>query len=121
MGMRERQILRRVELPLALPVILAGVRIGGGPGRRDGDPGAIVGGGGLGRYIVDGFALRGEERRPLVAGRSSSRCLALVTERAFTLVERRLVVARAPAAPTVPVEIVSIPPAPGVRSRSGRS
>ena len=37
MGMRERQVLRRVEIPVALPVIVGGIRIRGRPDRRDGN------------------------------------------------------------------------------------
>ena len=56
MGMHGRQILRRVELPLALPVILAGVRTAPVQVIATATLGAILSTGGLGRYIVDGFA-----------------------------------------------------------------
>ena len=57
MGMRERQVLRRVELPVALPVILGGRPVGGRPGRRDGDPRRrSSAAAGLGRYLVEGIA-----------------------------------------------------------------
>ena len=58
MGMRERQILRGVEIPLALPVILAGVRIAAVQVVATATLAALVGGGALGRFIVDGFALQ---------------------------------------------------------------
>ena len=74
--------------------------------------GALVAGGGLGRYIVDGFALRGEEGTArLVAGAILVALLAIATERLFTLVERR-VVAPGVRRAAVPIEM-EIPPAPG--------
>ena len=56
MGMRGRQLLRRVEIPVALPVILGGVR---SRRRRSSRPltlGAIFGRAGLGRFLVEGIA-----------------------------------------------------------------
>jgi len=49
---------------------------------------ALVAGGGLGRYIVDGFGLREQDR--LLAGAILVALLALVTERSLTFAERRL-------------------------------
>jgi osmoprotectant transport system permease protein len=92
MGMRERQVLRRVEVPLALPLILVGARTAAVQVVATATLGALVAGGGLGRYIVDGFALRGEEGTArLVAGAILVAILAVVTERLFTLLERRTV------------------------------
>ena len=56
MGMTSRQILRRVELPLALPLVMAGVRTAGVQVVATATLGAVIAWGGLGRYIVDGFA-----------------------------------------------------------------
>ena len=89
MGMRETQLLRRVELPLAAPAILAGVRIAAVQVVATATLAALVGGGALGRYIVDGFALRQQDM--LVAGAVLVAGLALLTERSFTFLERRLV------------------------------
>jgi osmoprotectant transport system permease protein len=101
MGMREWQVLRRLEIPIGLPLIVVGARTAAVQVVATATLGALVAGGGLGRYIVDGFALRGEEGTArLVAGAILVALLAIVTERAFTLVERRTVVAgTAPAAP----------------------
>jgi osmoprotectant transport system permease protein len=55
-GLTEAQVLRRVEVPLALPVILGGVRSAGVMVIATVTLGAIFGLGGLGRYIVDGIA-----------------------------------------------------------------
>lgn len=103
MGMRELQVLRRVELPAGMPLILVGGRTAAVQVVATATLGALVAGGGLGRYIVDGFALRGEEGTArLVAGAILVALLAIATERAFTLVERRVQspgVARDAAAP----------------------
>jgi osmoprotectant transport system permease protein len=55
MGLTSRQILFRVELPLALPVIVAGVRIATVTVIGIATIGAYVGGGGLGTLIFDGI------------------------------------------------------------------
>ena len=56
MGFRERQILGRVELPVALPVVLAGIRSASVQILATATLGAIFGFGGLGRFLVDGIA-----------------------------------------------------------------
>lgn len=89
MGMTELQLLRRVELPMALPVIIAGVRIAAVQVVATATLAALVGGGALGRFIVDGFGLRDNDQ--LVGGAILVALLALVTERSFTLLERRVV------------------------------
>jgi osmoprotectant transport system permease protein len=55
-GMSERQILRRVELPLAVPVVATGIRSAAVQVIATATLGAIFGFGGLGRYLVDGIA-----------------------------------------------------------------
>jgi osmoprotectant transport system permease protein len=55
MGMTGRQLLRRVELPLALPLIAAGLRTAAVQVVATATLAAYVGGGGLGRFIADGF------------------------------------------------------------------
>jgi osmoprotectant transport system permease protein len=55
-GLSERQILTRVELPLAVPVIVTGIRSAAVQVVATATLGAIFGFGGLGRYIVDGIA-----------------------------------------------------------------
>ncbi|HEX2314614.1 MAG TPA: ABC transporter permease [Thermomonospora sp.] len=56
MGMRGRQVLLRVELPVALPLILLGMRTAMIQIISTATIAAYVGLGGLGRYIVDGYA-----------------------------------------------------------------
>ena len=55
MGLRERQILTSLELPLASPVIVGGFRTATLQVIATATIGAIVSGGGLGRFIVDGI------------------------------------------------------------------
>jgi osmoprotectant transport system permease protein len=83
MGMRDGQVVRRLELPLALPAILAGVRSGSVQVVATLTLGAIFGSGGLGRYLVEGIAQRDDGMTfggvVLVAG------LALAVEGGFVL------------------------------------
>ena len=88
MGMTELQLLTRVELPAAAPVIVAGLRNAAVAVVATATLAALVAGGGLGRYIADGFGLRDEAR--LVAGAILVALLALLVERTFTFVERRV-------------------------------
>lgn len=58
MGMREHQILLQVEVPAAVPLVLGGVRFATLQVVATATIAAYVGLGGLGRYIIDGFAVR---------------------------------------------------------------
>lgn len=58
MGMREWKLLLQVEVPLALPFIMAGIRTAAVNVVATATLAALVAWGGLGRYIIDGFALR---------------------------------------------------------------
>ena len=89
MGFREVQVLSRVELPIALPIILAGVRNAAVAIVATATLGALVAGGGLGRYIVDGLARQEYER--LFVGALLVALLAIATEVAFGIAERVLV------------------------------
>ena len=89
MGFREDQVLRSVELPIAAPIILAGVRNAAVAIVATATLGALVAGGGLGRYIVDGLARQEYER--LFVGAVLVALLAIATELAFGLAERLLV------------------------------
>ena len=87
-GMSEWQILKRVELPLALPVIVAGVRSAATQVLATATLGAILGGPGLGRYLVEGFAtfsLGGDAQ--VVAGTILVAALVIAIEAAFALTQ----------------------------------
>lgn len=58
MGMREAQILVRIEVPLASPIIVGGFRTAMLQVIATATIGAILSGGGLGRFIIDGIARR---------------------------------------------------------------
>ena len=107
MGMRETQLLRRVEVPIALPVIVSGVRIAAVQVVATATLAALVGGGGLGRFIVDGFALRQQDM--LVAGAILVALLALLTERALTFLERRVVSRGLRPSVSVEREVLNLP------------
>jgi len=89
LGMRGAQVLRRVEIPLALPVILTGVRIAAVQVVATAALGAVIGGGGLGRYIVQGMARFDMPR--LLAGALMIAGLALVVELSLAWLQRRTV------------------------------
>jgi osmoprotectant transport system permease protein len=89
MGVSDGGILRRIELPLALPLILAGMRTASVNVVATATLGALVAFGGLGRYIVDGLALREFDR--LVAGALLVALLAIAVEVAFGIFERAAV------------------------------
>jgi osmoprotectant transport system permease protein len=57
MGMTDRQVLERVELPLATPLIFAGIRIAAVQVIAAASLAAFIGGGGLGDFIMSGIAL----------------------------------------------------------------
>jgi len=87
MGMRGHQVLRRVELPLALPVLLTGMRIASVQVVATATLGAVFGGGGLGRYIIQGQARHDYAR--LWAGAILVALLAMATELVFAWFVRR--------------------------------
>ena len=58
MGMRGRQVLWKVEIPVAMPLIMAGIRTSAVQVVATATLAAFVGLGGLGRYLIDGFAQR---------------------------------------------------------------
>jgi len=89
MGLSEGGILRRIEVPLALPLILAGMRTSSVNVVATATLGALVAGGGLGRYIVDGLGLQEYDR--LFAGALLVAALAIAVEVAFGTFERRAV------------------------------
>lgn len=86
MGMTGGQILRLVELPLAAPVILTGVRVAVVIAVGVATVAAAVGAGGLGTYIFRG--LRQNDNNLLIAGALASALLALLFDFALGQVEK---------------------------------
>jgi osmoprotectant transport system permease protein len=89
MGMQEMQLIRRVEVPVALPVILAGIRSSAVQVVATATLATIVGGGTLGEFIVQGLFVRDLAR--VVGAGILVALLAILTEFLFSLVERRAV------------------------------
>ena len=71
MGMTPRELLRQVELPLALPSIVAGVRVAAVVGVGSATIAAAIGAGGLGEYIYRGLSM--VDTTVILAGRDSGR------------------------------------------------
>lgn len=88
MGMTGAQMMRRVELPLALPLVLTGVRVAAVQLVATATLAALVGGGGLGRIITAGFNLASTPQ--VVAGAVLVAVFALLVEGLFEA-GRRLV------------------------------
>ncbi|MFI2630641.1 ABC transporter permease [Streptomyces collinus] len=86
MGMHESRILFQVELPVALPLILSGLRSAAIQIVSTATIAAYVSLGGLGRYIVDGLYQRNYEK--VVGGATLVAVLALVTLAVFWAVGR---------------------------------
>ena len=94
MGLTEWQTLWQVEVPLALPLILAGLRSAAGQVIATATVAAFVGLGGLGRFIIDGYAARDIDE--VTGGAIVVAGLALVVDGAFVLAQRAAVPARRP-------------------------
>jgi len=86
MGMGEATILQRLELPISMPVLLTGIRTASVQVVATATLWALVAGGGLGRYIIDGFAVNDDTR--IVAGALLVAALAIATELLFTAAAR---------------------------------
>ncbi len=93
MGMTDSQVLRQVELPLATPVILTGIRVAVVISVGVATIAAAVGAGGLGTYIFRG--LRQNDNNLLLAGAISSAVLALIADFALGKIEKLFAPVRA--------------------------
>jgi osmoprotectant transport system permease protein len=98
MGMTELQILTRVEIPLALPWSVGGIRSAVLQVVATATVAAYVGLGGLGRFIIDGQALSDYPR--MVSGSILVIVLALVLDAVFVGLQKIAVGGRAPALAT---------------------
>ncbi|MEK6606174.1 MAG: glycine betaine ABC transporter substrate-binding protein [Myxococcota bacterium] len=87
MGLTSWQRLRFVELPLAFPVVLAGIKTAAIINIGTATLAAFIGAGGLGEPIVTGLALN--DSGMILEGALPAAALALATELAFRLLERR--------------------------------
>jgi osmoprotectant transport system permease protein len=88
MGMTPRQILWQVELPLAIPSIVAGLRIATVTTIGTATIAAAIGGGGLGVFIFRGLAMF--DKTTVLAGAAPAAILALAADEGLEWIERRL-------------------------------
>jgi len=91
MGMTPRQLLWQVELPLAAPTILAGVRIATVTTIGTATIAAAIGGGGLGVFIFRGIA--SVDTAQILAGAIPAAALALLSDGGLGWIEKRFSVA----------------------------
>ena len=87
-GLRDSEVLRMVELPLAAPVIIAGIKTAAVESVAIATLAAFIGAGGLGDLILQGIALVDTDR--LLAGAVPAAALAITIELGFRLLERCL-------------------------------
>jgi osmoprotectant transport system permease protein len=88
MGMTSGQILRQVELPLAIPAILAGLRIATVTTIGTATIAAAIGAGGLGVFIFRGIA--SVDTATILAGAVPAAAMALVADEGLEWIEKRL-------------------------------
>ena len=88
LGLTKRQVLSRVELPIAMPVIMAGVKTSAVINVGTATIAAFIGAGGFGERISQGLALN--DHAVLLAGALPAAVLALAVHAAFELAERGL-------------------------------
>jgi osmoprotectant transport system permease protein len=86
LGLRRAQVLRRIELPLALPTLLAGVKTAAVINVGTATVAAFVGAGGLGERIVAGLAVN--DTVLMMAGAVPAAVLALLVQWVFDALER---------------------------------
>ena len=90
MGLRERQMLFRVELPLAVPYLATGLRIATTQVVATAALAALVNGGGMGTIIAAGFGLGPGGHGQLYAGAVLVAGLALLVDAVMAVIERKL-------------------------------
>jgi osmoprotectant transport system permease protein len=91
MGMTPTQIRRRIEWPLAFPVVLSGIRTAAVEVVASATLASFIGGGGLGDYIIDGLATN--DSGEILGGAAAVAGLALIVDAALGSVARRVVTA----------------------------
>lgn len=89
MGMTDSQILRMVEIPLSLPVIMGGIRISTVINIGTATLAALIGAGGLGDMIFKGISLNNSNM--ILAGAIPTALLALLVDALLGKVEKKLV------------------------------
>jgi osmoprotectant transport system permease protein len=88
LGMTAREVRRRIEWPLAVPLLIAGARTAAVEVVASATLASFIGGGGLGDYIVDGLAT--DDVGQLLLGAIAVAVLALAVDAALGGLGRRL-------------------------------
>jgi len=88
MGMTDRQLLWQVEFPLALSVIIAGIRVATVLSIGVATIAAAIGAGGLGEYIFRGLAM--VNNQVILAGAIPAAGLAILADTSLGWLEKRL-------------------------------
>ena len=88
MGMTRSELLRQVELPLAMPSIVAGIRVAAVVGVGSATIAAAIGAGGLGEYIYRGLSM--VDTTVILAGAIPAAVLALIIDGGLLWLERGL-------------------------------
>lgn len=88
MGMSQRRLLLEVEIPLAMPIILSGIRTATVYVVSIGTLAALIGAGGVGNLILGGLALFRPEY--LLVGAGLGALMAIVLERSLCYLEYRI-------------------------------
>lgn len=103
MGMTDAQLLRRLELPLALGVIMGGIRLATVIGIGITTIAAFIGAGGLGVFIFQGISM--VDNDVILAGAVPAALMALAADRALGAAERRLSRWREAEVPAAPARV----------------
>jgi len=111
MGLTPRQVITQVEVPNALPLIITGLRVSSVQVVATATLGALVGFGGLGAFIIEGFAQQDDGK--LLTGAVLVGVLSLLTDAGFSLLQRVLTpwsrtVSASEAAPVVDPQAVPV-------------
>lgn len=88
MGLTRTQLLSQVEIPLAAPTIMAGIRIATVATIGTATIAAAIGGGGLGTFIFRGIAMA--DTTTLLAGAVPAALMAVIADELLTWLERKL-------------------------------
>lgn len=110
MGMRAGELVRKVELPVAVPLIVTGLRVSAVQVVATATLGALVGYRNLGTPIVSGFT--SPNKGPMLAGALVVALMAVATDGLFALAERALVPWRRPVRRTDDATVVAEEAAP---------
>jgi osmoprotectant transport system permease protein len=103
MGMTSRQLLTMVELPLALPSIVAGIRVATVIGVGTATIAAAIGAGGLGEYIFRGLSM--VDTTTILAGAIPAAVLALVADGLLAWIEHLFKTGRLSSRAAIPAAV----------------